>query len=110
MATNHVQQGNIITWTNGTGASVAAGAPVLIGTLVGIALGTIANGAAGEVAIAEVWKVKKTASLAVSQGDALYFDNTNKEFNKTSSGNTLAGRAVAAELAASSTVNILLNV
>lgn len=45
---------------------------------------------------------------AWSMGDLLYWDNTNKVFTKTSSGNTKAGYAAAAKLSATATGRIRL--
>lgn len=50
-------------------------------------------------------KFKKKAALAIDEGDKVYFDNTNKEINKTASGNTLAG--ICTEAAAASDSNVV---
>ncbi|SDP69665.1 DUF2190 family protein [Desulforhopalus singaporensis] len=109
MATNHVQKGNVMTWTNGTSADVAAGDVVEVGTLIGVALGDIADGAEGEVAIAEVWTLPKEAPLVISQGDQVYWDDTAGEIDKTDT-NTAAGKAFADAASAATTVKVLLNV
>jgi len=106
MATNHIQEGAVITWTNGLSADVAAGDVVLIGNQVGVALGDIADGAIGEVAIEEVFEVPKNNSLVVSQGDILYWDATDEEMNKTEADNYLAGIAVAAAAETATTVKM----
>lgn len=108
MANTHVQKGDIITWTNGTGANVASGAVVIIGSLVAVALVDIANGAAGSVAISEVWSLEKNTSLAIAAGDALYWDVADGEINKTSADNYYAGVAVAAAGATDTTVAVKL--
>lgn len=109
MAKNHVQEGKIMTWTNGTGSAVAAGEVVVIGTIVGVALGTIANGATGEVAIEEVWTLPKEAPLVISQGDKVYWDDTNNRIDKTDT-NVYAGKAFASAISAATTVVVKLNV
>lgn len=108
MAQNHVQKGDVVTWTNATGADVSAGDVVLIGAIVAVALVDIADAASGSVAISEVWALPKNTSLAIAAGDAVYWDVTDEEVNKTSADNYYAGVAVAAAEAADTTVNIKL--
>lgn len=98
-----------MTWTNGTGAAVAAGTVIVVGTLVGVVLGDVANGAVGEVAIDEVWTLPKEAPLVISQGDAVYWDDTNDRIDKTNT-NVYAGKAFAGAVSAATTVQVLLNV
>lgn len=93
MAKNHVQKGAVMTWTNGTGSAVSSGDVVKVGDLICIALGDIADGATGELALQEVWTVAKATSLAISQGDSVYWDVADGNFNKTSTDNTYGGKA-----------------
>lgn len=109
MAANKVQDGNIIDYTNATGADIASGDLVVIGTRVGVALVDIANTASGAVAMEGVFEVDKEASLAVGQGDLLYADATSGELDKTSTDQTQAGYAFAAAKAADGTVQVKLN-
>lgn len=109
MAKNHIQAGKTMTWTNSTGSAVTSGTAVLIGVMLAVALVDIANGASGEVATAEVWQLTKEPSLAISQGVAVYWDNTNKRITTTASGNTLCGKCFAAALAADTTVKVKIN-
>ena len=109
MATNHIQEGNIMTWTNATGTAVAAGDPVLVGARVGIALGDIANTATGELAMGEVWQVAKAAPLVIAQGGLVYWDAADANVNTTATDNTLAGYAFVAAASADTTVKIKLN-
>jgi len=108
MAQNYQQEGRVLPWTNGTGAAVAAGDPVAVGALIGIALDDIANGAAGSVALDGVWIMPKAAALAIDQGDLVYWDATGEAITKTSAGNTLAGAAFADAAAAAATVSVKL--
>ena len=110
MAKNHIQDGDIITWANATGSDVVSGQAFVVGTLMAVATGNIANGKSGEVAIGEVWEIPKEAPLAISQGDAVYYVSANKNVNKTSAGNTFAGHAVYDAASAATTVKVLLNV
>ena len=109
MATNHVQEGKVMPWTNGTSADVTAGTVVVVGTLVGVVLGDVADGAEGEVAIGEVWTVAKETSLVIDQGDSVYWDDTNNRIDKTDT-NVYAGKAFAGAVSAATTVQVLLNV
>lgn len=109
MAKNHVQPGAIMPWTNGTGSDVSSGDVVLVGTRVGIALGDIADGAEGQVAITEVWEVPKAAPLVIDQGDLVYWDAADGNVNKTATDNTLAGFAFEAAVSAATTVKVKLN-
>ena len=75
MATNYQREGQVITWTNGTGASVASGQMVKIGNILGVALVTIANGASGSVAIEGVFSgIPKVSAAVFAVGEALVWD------------------------------------
>ncbi len=109
MAKNFVQNGENITWTNGTGSDVASGDLVVIGVRVGVALVDIADGDSGTVAMSGVFEVPKEAALEISQGDLLYCDATSGELDKTTTDQTLAGYAFAAAAGAASVVRVKLN-
>jgi predicted RecA/RadA family phage recombinase len=109
MAQNYVQEGAVMPWTNGTGGDISSGDVVLVGTRVGVALGDIADGDDGQVAIEGVFEVAKAAPLVISQGDLLYWDAADENFNKTDTDNTLAGFAFADAASADTTVLIKLN-
>lgn len=96
-------------WTNGTAAAVLSGAVVVVGTLVGVALGDIAVGAEGELAIEEVWEATKEAPLVIDQGDIVYWDAAAGEMDKTNT-NVKAGKAFAGAASAATTVLVKLNV
>ena len=91
MATNYVEDGFTIEFT--AAAATASGAPVLIGKVVGVALGAVASGEKGQAATTGVWRWPKAASGANAQGAALYWDATNSVFTTTASSNTYAGFA-----------------
>ena len=74
MASNYVQPGNIITWTNGTGTAVVSGQVVAVGQTLGVALVNIANGAAGSVAIEGVFSVPKVSAAVIAAGESLTWD------------------------------------
>ena len=76
------------------GSALLSGAGVKIGVRIGICLVDIAaTSGVGSVALEGVFKVTKAASQAWTQGALVYWDDTNKNFTTTSSGNTLAGFA-----------------
>lgn len=75
MANNYVTDGIVIQWTNGTGANVASGQIIKVGSILGVALVAIAIGATGSVAIEGVFSgVPKVAAAVFAQGEKLVFD------------------------------------
>lgn len=83
-----IQKGDRITWTNDTGSDVAAGSPVVIGSIVGVACVAIASLAAGAVAVEGVFELPKVAgadSHAIAQGEALIFDTSVGKFDTSAS-------------------------
>ena len=109
MATGHVQEGKVMPYTNATGSAIAKGTVIEFAGMIGIALGDIANGAVGQLAITEVWTLAKDATVAISQGDQLYWDATSNSVDKTNT-NIPCGKAFAAAAEAATTVQVLLNV
>lgn len=100
---NFVQKGNVLTLA--PGAAVASGVGYLFGAaLFGVATNDVANGASGEFITQGVVAVGKTSALAISVGDRLFWDATNKVVNKTSTAQQCVGVAVAAAANPSSTV------
>src|SRR5690554_5070796 len=95
---NYVQTGAVITVP--APANVTSGKLVAIGSLIGIATKDALSGQDVALVTEGVIEYAKTAALAVSIGDKLYYDSANNVVNKTASGNTLVGVAVAAALAA----------
>lgn len=75
MARNYLQEGGVIQWTNGTGATVASGQLVKISHMLGVALQTIANGAAGSVAVEGVFSgIPKVSGAVFAVGEKLVWD------------------------------------
>lgn len=104
MASNIVQPGISIDITAPSGG-VTSGVGVQIGThLFGVANVTAAQGAAATITIEGVVTIAKTSALAISVGDALYWDSTNKVVNKTATAQKGVGIAVSAASNPSSTV------
>lgn len=100
MATNLIQAGDVMPWTNGTGADVASGDFIAFAASGGIALVDIADGDTGSVALSGVAELAKKATEAFTQGAVLYWDATNKQLTTTATDNTVAGTAFRAAAAA----------
>ena len=91
MAQNFIQSGDVIIFQN-AGAALASGAGVKIGLRIGVCLVDIAaTTGSGAVAMEGVFKIVKATGQAWTQGALVYWDDTNKNFTTTASGNTLAG-------------------
>jgi len=102
-----IQYGETLTLT--PAAAVSAGVGYLFGTaLFGVALGDVANGVAGEFRTEGVIEIGKTSALAISVGDRLFWDATNKVVNKTSTAQQCVGIAVEAAANPSATVKMKL--
>ncbi|MBN7761618.1 DUF2190 family protein [Zavarzinia compransoris] len=91
---NYVQPGNTISLT--APYAVASGDGLLVGSIFGVATGSVALGETVEAALVGVFDLKKVASQAWAAGDKVYWDNTNKEATKTATANTLIGIATEA--------------
>ena len=82
---NYIQEGEKITWTNATGSAVLSGAVVIVGSVIGVATGDIANAATGTLAIEGVFELPKVAAgsaKAFTQGENLTFDVSAAVFEK----------------------------
>ncbi len=108
MATNYVQEGKALNYTP-SGADIASGDLVIIGTIAGVARTDIADGKTGAVHICGVFSLPK-ASGAVTQGAKLYWSSANSNVTTTASGNTLIGVAAAAAASGDASIPVLLNV
>lgn len=105
MATNFLQDGAILTLA--PGADVASGIGYLFGAAIfGVAVNDVANGVAGAFITEGVVTIGKTSALAISVGDRLFWDSTNKVVNKTSTAQQCVGVAVAAASNPSATVQM----
>ena len=74
MATNYQQPGEVMDWTNATGADVASDDIVPISGVLGCALVDIANGASGSVQITGVFVAPKVSAAVIGQGETLTWD------------------------------------
>lgn len=106
---NFTQKGDTLTLT--PAADVASGVGYLFGAaLFGVAANNVANGAPGEFCTEGVVTIGKTSALAISVGDRLYWDATNKVVNKTTTSQQCVGIAVTAAANPSATVQMKLGV
>lgn len=109
MASNYVQCGDVINWTNG-GSAVSSGDVVVIGQILGVALVDIANGATGAVAIEGVYTVPKVSGAVIAQGESLSWDVSAVGFDDNAAspatGDVTGAPAVAAEAAGNGVTSI----
>jgi predicted RecA/RadA family phage recombinase len=104
---NYVQSGAVLTLT--APYAVSSGGGALVGSIFGVAVGDVANGAVGEFQVEGVFDLAKETGTAWSVGDLIYWDNANKRCTKTSSGNKLVGVAVAAAASGAAVGQVRLN-
>lgn len=104
---NYTQNGDAITLT--APYAVSSGGGVLVGKIFGIAADDAASGAAVTLKRGGVVTHAKTSAQAWTVGALIYWDDTNKVFTTTASGNTLVGAAMAAAANPSATGSVLLD-
>lgn len=105
--TNKIYSGDILTLT--APYAVTSGGGALVGSIFGVATTTVSSGASAEFATEGAFTLPKTSALAISVGDLLYWDDTNKVVNKTSTSQKLVGVAISAASNPSATVDVRLN-
>jgi len=103
---NFVQKGETLTLT--APYAVSAGGGALVGALFGIAANDVANAAEGEFAITGVYDITKEG-VAISAGQLVYWDNTNKRVTPTASSNKLVGVCTKAAAGGDATARVLLH-
>lgn len=102
-----VQEGETLTLT--PAAAVASGIGYLFGAgLFGVATGDVVISTPGTFQVEGVVTIGKTSALAISVGDRLFWDSTNKVVNKTSTAQQVVGVAVEAAGNPSATVKMKL--
>lgn len=104
---NFLKRGNVINFTNNTGADIHSGDLVIIGSVAGFAETDIVEGDTGSVLLEGVFSTAKDAN-AIGQGAKCYWDAVNKVITATAQGNTYVGFAHYAALAADATVALQL--
>jgi predicted RecA/RadA family phage recombinase len=98
---NFVQNGDFVKFT--AGATITSGMLVKVGSLFGVSVTDVANGAEGTLALKGVFKLPKTtgAGTAIAVGGPAYFDTSEAAAGKVSgdpetAANPLCGYAVEA--------------
>lgn len=103
------QKGEVVPFHNGTGSTITSGTVVKQGNRVGVLTGDVLASGDGEMLIVGVVTVPSDTGTAWTDGDPLYWDDTNKYFTKTkTTANYPAGTAVGAKLSAATTATVRL--
>jgi predicted RecA/RadA family phage recombinase len=111
MSTTYRQPGEKITLTAPTGGyPINIAVPVVTGTtgFCAIPIDTIAAGETGPAYVEGVHEVSALTGTAFTNGQLLYWDNTNKRLTNASTGNTRIGRAWGAKASATATHTVKL--
>lgn len=110
MASNHVQPGKVLDYTNITGATVLSGAVVAVGQILGVSLKDIAPAAVGSVAVDGVFAVPKVSGAVIAAGESLTWDASAKAFDDnaaTPAAGDITGAAAVAFQAAGNGITTL---
>ncbi|WP_444925302.1 capsid cement protein [Microbulbifer sp. TRSA002] len=103
MATNFVQAGRMLDFTNNTSAAISSGQVVIAGAVLGVAMDDIAVGASGVIAIDGVFTVPKVSAAEINQGETLTWVVASSSFDDnattTATGDITGATAFAAEAA-----------
>ena len=103
---NYVQPGRVVAVT--APYALTSGAGCLVGSIFGVAEAPAASGAQVNLSRMGVYILPK-ATGAITQGAALYWDNTNYVVTTTASGNTKIGAALTAQASGDATVQVILS-
>jgi predicted RecA/RadA family phage recombinase len=104
------QKGEVLDITL-TGDKAVGDVIVLGDSMIGVTASAGLSGETIAVEVEKVWTINAKTADAISIGDFLYWDATNKELTTTATDNTKAGVAVSAKGATvAGTVNIKINV
>ena len=77
MTTKYIQKGDVIDYTNDSGADVSSGDVVVMGGTLGVAIADIPNttpNTVGAVAIEGVFELPKVAAAVIAQGEGVIWD------------------------------------
>ena len=107
MAKNYIQPGRVLTVPAPTGGALS-GAPVLIGTLFGVAQHDAAQGQDLEILTEEVVELPKATPLAIDLGDRLFWNAGDGVLDKTATAQLCVGVAVLPAASADGTVRVKL--
>lgn len=104
---NYVQPGEVITLTAPYARNSGQGA--LVGSVFGVAVNDVANGASGEFKTVGVYDLDKTSAQAWTVGSLIYWDDTAKVTTNVATSNKLIGTAMAVAANPSATGRVRLN-
>lgn len=107
MATNYVQEGEVLTLA--APRTVAAGEGALVGNIFGVALAPTDSGDAGEFARFGVWTLAAASAATFSVGDVVYWDDSAHNVTDTATGNDRIGVALATKAGGATTAKVLLD-
>ena len=94
MASNYKYEGKTVPLTAPYQRNTGLGAQV--GSIFGVALGTVANAVEGQFAVEGVWELAKADEQEWTQGQKIYWDNSAKVCTNVSTAGMLIGVAMAA--------------
>jgi predicted RecA/RadA family phage recombinase len=100
MAQNFIQKGEILEYLVPASTTINSGAPVVIGSRVGVALGKGSTGETIRVQMEGVFRLPKKAATAINQGVAVAWDVTPGDITPTLADGTACGYAFEAALSA----------
>lgn len=107
MATNYVQEGDILTLT--APYTVTSGQGAQIGSQFGVALADITSAASGEFATCGVWDLTALTTATGAMGAKAYWDNANKRVDTDGTVGILIGSLVVAKTNGQTTARVKLN-
>lgn len=101
--------GRVITYTCTKSVTVGDVIPLGI-SMIGIAVNSGLVGEEISVEVEKVWVIKAKTEDAISIGDTLYWDDTNKELTLANTNNIYAGRAISSKGTVAGVVEVKINV
>lgn len=104
---NFVASGDSVDYTV-AGTAIVSGEPRLVGAFFGIAKNSGLVGELVPMQVTGIVTIAKNATQALTFGQAVYWDDTNKNVTTTVGSNKLIGYATQAALAADTTAEIRL--
>jgi len=113
MATNYVQDGNVMPFT--AGSAISSGDVVVIGGLLGVALADVANAAVGQAQISGVCTLPKVSTAVIAAGERVQWDVSEggiEDAAATPATGDIVNCGIAFEAAGNgvTTIDVLLNV
>jgi predicted RecA/RadA family phage recombinase len=110
MSANFVQESDRINYLNTGDTTIVRGDVVIDGSLVGVALGSIAPGELGVVKTDGVWDVDASSTATFAVGATVYFDKSDKQCVAATTDDTITlGCAVEEKTAGATIVQVKLD-